>query len=52
MFPFGGAVTFNTPAPIEYDSSTSRWSMSKACVGAPGRTRTTDAMDDASGVVT
>jgi len=37
MLPLGGAVTFSTPLPAVYDNATSRWSMSNAWVGAPGR---------------
>ena len=52
MLPFGGAVTLSTPLPTVYDTFTSRWSISNAWVGAPGRMRTTDVMVAASGVCT
>ena len=52
MFPFGGATTSSVPAPALNDSLTIRWSMSKAWVGVPGRMRTTEPIEAASGVVT
>jgi len=52
MFPFGGAVTVSVPLPFVNVMTTMRWSMSNACVGAPGRIITTDEIFAASGVET
>ena len=52
MLPFGGAVTFSRPVPTVNDNPTSRCSISNACVCAPGRTSTTDAMLDGSDTAT
>jgi len=52
MLPLGGAVTVRAPLPAVKDRPTSRWSMPKAWVAVPLRTRTTDEMLAASGVVT
>ena len=48
----GGAVTVSALDPAVNDIPTSRWSMSKACVDEPGRTRTTCEILAASGVET
>ncbi len=48
----GGAVTFKTPLPAVKFTATKRCSMSNACVGAPGRTSTTEEILAASEVNT
>ena len=48
----GGAVTVKDPDPAVNDIPTRRWSMSKAWVDEPGRTRTTWEMLAALGVET
>ena len=48
--PLGGAVTVNDPEPAVKDKPTRRWSMPKAWVTAPLRTRTTEEILAASGV--
>ena len=50
MLPLGGAVTVNDPEPAVKDKPTRRWSMPKAWVTAPLRTRTTEEILAASGV--
>ena len=50
--PFGGPVTLRTLVPAVKERPTWRWSMSKACVTAPFRIRTTLETLAASGVCT
>jgi hypothetical protein len=52
MLPLSGAVTLSVPLPALKDKPTRRCSMSKECVGAPGRISTTEEMFAASGVET
>ena len=47
-----GAVTVRPPDVVVNVSGTNRWFSSKACVGAPVRSRETDAMLAPSGVPT
>ena len=51
MFPLAGAVTVNDPVSTVKDIPTMRWSIPKACVTVPLRTRTTEEIFAASGVV-
>jgi hypothetical protein len=50
MLPFDGAVTVSEPEAAVNDIPTKRWSIPKAWVTAPFRTRTTEEMFAASGV--